>query len=60
MKNPVPGEKEINELFSAGIGLIAQFGDGNHVSLYCGWPLRATDETDEGDARLNVRLMRRF
>jgi hemolysin activation/secretion protein len=60
VKDPVPGEKETQELWSAGIGMIAQLGENNHVALYCGWPLRATEETDEGDARLNVRLMRRF
>jgi hemolysin activation/secretion protein len=60
VKDPVPGEKKTQELSSAGIGMIAQFGDGNHVSLYCGWPLRETDETDKGDFRLNVRLLRRF
>ena len=60
VKDPVPGEKETQELWSVGVGMIAQLGDSNHVSLYCGWPLQATEETDEGVVRLNVRLMRRF
>jgi hemolysin activation/secretion protein len=60
IKSPVPGEKRIQELCSVGVGVIVELRDNFGASLYCGWPLRATDETDEGDVRLNVSLIRRF
>jgi len=59
-KSPVLGEQETKELCSAGVGLIVGLSDTFDASLYCGWPLRPTEETDEGDVRLNVSLRGKF
>ena len=60
IKNPVLGEQETHNLCSAGIGVIVGLSDTFDASLYCGWALRPTEETDEGDVRLNVSLRGKF
>jgi hemolysin activation/secretion protein len=59
-KSPVLGEQETQELCSAGVGVIVGLSNTFDASLYCGWPLRPTEETDEGDVRLNVSLRGKF
>ncbi len=59
-KSPVLGEQATQELCSAGVGVIVELSDTFDASLYCGWPLRPTEETDEGDYRLNVSLRGKF
>ena len=60
IKNPVLGEQETHNLCSAGLGVIVGLSDTFDASLYCGWALRPTEETDEGDVRLNVSLRGKF
>jgi len=60
IKDPVLGEQETQNLCSAGIGVIVGLNDTFDASLYCGWALRPTQETDEGDVRLNVSLRGKF
>jgi len=59
-KSPVSGEQETHKLCSAGVGVIVGLEDTFDASLYCGWPLRPTEETDKGDVRLNVSLRGKF
>jgi hemolysin activation/secretion protein len=59
-KSPVADERSVRELCSVGIGTILELEDDFSGALYCGWPLRGTEETDRGDFRLNVSLIKRF
>jgi hemolysin activation/secretion protein len=59
-KSPLSGEQGTWKLCSVGVGMHVELRDKFDASLYCGWPLRPTDETDEGDVRLNVSLRGRF
>ena len=60
MKYSTPGELRVQELCSAGTGLIIETEDNFSASIYYGWALRGTDETDRGDGRLNMSFMKRF
>ncbi|MHC4483009.1 MAG: ShlB/FhaC/HecB family hemolysin secretion/activation protein [Planctomycetota bacterium] len=59
-KNHVPGERGVRKLCSVGLGTAIELGDNFNAALYYGWPLRSTDETDNGEGRLNVSLIYRF
>ena len=59
-KDPLPGEPEIQKLYSVGVGGICELGDNFTAGLYYGWPLRGTDETDRGEGQLSVNLIYRF
>ncbi len=59
-KNPVPGEKKVEELHSLGLGMIIEIGENFNGAIYYGWPLRATDDTKRGDGRLNIGLTMRW
>ena len=60
IKDPIAGEKAVQELLSVGTGLIIETENNFSASLYYGWALRGTDETDRGDGRLNMSFMIRF
>lgn len=60
IKDPVAGEREARELCSAGTGILIEAGDDFSASLYYGWALRGTDETDRGEGRLNASFIKRF
>lgn len=60
IESPVPGEQTIRELSSVGLGMVFKLGDNLSGGMYCGWPLRGTDETDRGDARWNFSFIYRF
>lgn len=60
MKDPVPGEREIQELCSVGTGAIIELGGNLSAGIYYGWALISTDETDKGDSRLSLTFMYRF
>jgi hemolysin activation/secretion protein len=60
MKNPVPGETGEQTLVSMGIGAIADLGENFSGAVHCGWPLKSTATTNNGDARLSVSLMMRW
>ena len=59
-KYPIAGEKAVRELCSVGTGLIIETENNFSASIYYGWALRGTDETDRGDGRLNMSFMKRF
>ncbi|MHC4497718.1 MAG: ShlB/FhaC/HecB family hemolysin secretion/activation protein [Planctomycetota bacterium] len=59
-KNHVAGERGVRKLCSVGLGTAIELGDNFNAALYYGWPLRSTDETDNGEGRLNVSLIYRF
>ncbi|HSV27874.1 MAG TPA: ShlB/FhaC/HecB family hemolysin secretion/activation protein, partial [Sedimentisphaerales bacterium] len=56
-KSPVPGEQEVVELASIGTGFVTTLGDNFEGSLYYGWALRGTEETDAGDGRLGASVL---
>lgn len=60
IESPVPGEQTIRELSSVGLGMVFKLGDNLSGGMYCGWPLRGTDETDRGDAQWNFSFIYRF
>jgi hemolysin activation/secretion protein len=59
-KSPLAGEQGTQELFSLGVGTIAELGDNFSAGIYYGWPLQGTDQTDKGDGRLNFSCIYRF
>lgn len=60
IKSPLVGEQGTQELFSLGVGTIAELGDNFSAGIYYGWPLRGTDQTNKGDGRLNFSCIYRF
>ena len=60
IEDPVEGEDGTQLLYSVGTGLLAELGDHFSSGLYYGWPLKSTDETDNGEGRLSVNLMMRW
>ena len=60
MKDPVVGERDTQDLCSVGTGVILEVGDNFTGTVYYGWPLRATDETEKYDGRLNLSFIYRF
>ncbi len=60
IKSPVIGEQEVRELCSIGVGTIFEIEDNFSAGIYYGWPLRGTDETDNGDGRFNFSCIYRF
>ncbi len=60
IKSPLVGEQGTQELFSLGVGTIAELGDNFSAGIYYGWPLRGTDQTNKGDGRLNFSCVYRF
>ncbi len=60
IKSPLVGEQGTQNLFSLGVGTIAELGDNFSAGIYYGWPLRGTDQTNKGDGRLNFSCVYRF
>ncbi len=60
IKSPVVGERRVRELCSIGVGTIIDIEDNFSAGIYYGWPLRGTDETDNGDGRLHFSCVYRF
>lgn len=60
VKSPVAGEKRITELSSVGAGIVMEMEKGLGASLYVGWPLRSTADTNKGNPRLNLSVIKRF
>jgi hemolysin activation/secretion protein len=60
IKDPVAGEKENQNLYSAGTGV--SFGIGKNFSgaCYYGYPLKATEDTRVGKGRVSVIFMLRW
>ncbi|MHC4646701.1 MAG: ShlB/FhaC/HecB family hemolysin secretion/activation protein [Planctomycetota bacterium] len=59
-KDPLPGEQEVRELCSLGTGSIIEVGDNFTAGIYYGWPLRSTEQTNEGKGRWNFSFIYRF
>jgi hemolysin activation/secretion protein len=53
MKDPVPGEKAVEEMASVGLGLTTEIAQHFDASVYYGIATRGTEETDSGDGRWN-------
>jgi len=60
IKHPIIGESGVQELCSVGTGLIIETKNNFNASIYYGWALRGSDETDKGDGRLNLSFIMRF
>ena len=59
-KNPVAGEKKIEELSSVGVGTAVTLGENFDAGIYYGYPLRSTDDTDSGAGRWNFTFVYRW
>ncbi|MHC4215435.1 MAG: ShlB/FhaC/HecB family hemolysin secretion/activation protein [Planctomycetota bacterium] len=60
IKDPVATEKEYEELISAGAGIIFELGDNFTGSVYYGYPLADTDDTNKGKGRMNFGVLWRW
>jgi hemolysin activation/secretion protein len=60
IKDPVATEKEYEELMSAGAGIIFELGDNFTGSVYYGYPLADTDNTNKGKGRMNFGVLWRW
>jgi hemolysin activation/secretion protein len=60
IKDPVGVEKEYEELMSAGAGIIFELGDNFTGSVYYGYPLANTDDTNKGKGRMNFGVLWRW
>jgi hemolysin activation/secretion protein len=60
IEDPVAGEKETEDLYSVGPGVLTELGDNFVGAVYYGIPLKDADDTDEGHGRFNVSLMMRW
>ena len=60
IKDPVPGEKGVRELYSVGTGLLISLGNNFDAGMYYGWPLKSTERTDRGEGRFNFSFTLRF
>jgi hemolysin activation/secretion protein len=53
-------EKSHETLWSAGIGVLSEYGSNLSAAVYYGIALRDTKHTDAGDGRVNVSFMLRW
>jgi hemolysin activation/secretion protein len=60
IKDPIPGEDEVQKVCSVGTGVMAELSNDISGSIYYGWPLRETNETDRCDGRFNFVFIYRF
>jgi len=60
VKSPVPGEKDNQSLYSIGVGLAFDVGNNFSGALYYGYPLKDTDDTNEGKGRLSASALLRW
>ena len=60
VKDPVPGERSVRELYSVGTGLLIRLGNDFDAGMYYGWPLKSTVKTDRGQGRFNFTFTLRF
>lgn len=59
-KSPVAGEKGTQEMCSVGLGTAITLGDNFDGSIYYGWPLRQTVDTDRGKGRWSFSFILRW
>lgn len=60
IKNAVPGEKSVQDLWSVGLGTIVELGNNAQAAIYYGLPLQSTDRTDRGQGCVNFNFIYRF
>jgi hemolysin activation/secretion protein len=60
VESPVPGEKDNQSLYSIGLGLAFDVGNNFSGALYYGYPLKDTDDTNEGKGRLSASALLRW
>ncbi len=60
VKDPVAGEKKINELCSLGLGTSMTFGKNLDAGIYYGFPLRSTADTKSGHGRWSFSFLMRW
>jgi hemolysin activation/secretion protein len=58
--NPQGMEESSETLFSVGIGTLVEYGDNFSGGVYCGFPLRETEDTPAGRARVSATVMMRW
>jgi hemolysin activation/secretion protein len=59
-EDPVPGEKETEELSSVGIGTAVEIGDNLNAAIYYGFPLKSTTDTEKGHGRWSFSFVLRW
>ena len=59
IERAVPGERWRQTLYSAGVGIAAEFGKHFSMAIYYGHPLKATVDTRRDHGRVNISLMLR-
>jgi hemolysin activation/secretion protein len=60
VESPVPGEKGNQTIYSIGVGLAFDVGNNFSGALYYGYPLKETDDTNEGKGRLSASALLRW
>ena len=59
IERAVPGERWRQTLYSAGVGVAAEFGKHFSMAIYYGHPLKATVDTRRDHGRVNISMMLR-
>jgi len=60
IRDAVAGETGVEELYSAGPGMLVELGDNFSGAVYYGYPLESTDTTHKGEGRFNFSVMMRW
>jgi hemolysin activation/secretion protein len=60
IRHPVGTERNDEDLFSVGSGVILELGDNLSGAVYYGYPLKPTDNTRRGKGRLSAGVMLRW
>ncbi|MHC4123475.1 MAG: ShlB/FhaC/HecB family hemolysin secretion/activation protein [Planctomycetota bacterium] len=60
IKNPVPGEKGTQKLYSIGTGIAVTIKNNIDASIYYGYPLTSTDDTEKGRGRWSFNFILRW
>jgi hemolysin activation/secretion protein len=58
--DPVPGEDEVQEIYSTGTGAIIRIGEHCDARIYYGWPLVTTVDTTKGRGRWSFSFILRW
>jgi len=60
IKDSVAGERDSQELWSAGVGTLLEVGDEFDAAIYYAWPLQTVEGTSSGSGRLNLSFIYRW
>lgn len=60
VRDPLPGTESQEEIYSAGVGLRANWSKALEAAVDLAWPFASTDAVDKGDARIDFFLRSGF